>query len=560
MAVSEQLPAPSAAPFASGRRHWSPKARFAALIGLVGAEIVLLSLCFSLDFVFGASGMAAAILSLLANALPISMIMAAALLGVGLARPGALTPLFDGAANDRRGPWAILGHLTGFAAFAGVLVATQYGGVALSHATILAALFCSALLSGLCFLRLIAPISAWFIFVRAEAPLLIAASAAALAAVIIGVAAQDYWRPLSDATLELSRLFLSLVTDSVIYDPEARLIGMGDFRVLIAQQCSGYEGVALVLSFMAFFGYVFRTELRFPHFLLLAPIGVAVIWLSNSFRIAALVVVGAEVSSPLAAGGFHSFAGLALFLLVTIAMALTALRTPFFRRDGQAPKPAVMEADPHRAERIQMADALLLPFLVFLLSGVVLAMTFELPARLYVLRVLAVGATACLFLSIYRRMDWRVSAESVLIGLAVAALWILVAPAQATPETTALVKWLKDGPAFDEALWLVARAVGFILLVPLVEELAFRGYLHRVIAHGSIENAPEAAFSWRAFLISSLLFGALHGRWWEGAIAGALFALAMYRSGRLSNAVIAHAVANGAIFAYVLATGHWAAL
>ncbi|MCI4663474.1 MAG: exosortase E/protease, VPEID-CTERM system [Neomegalonema sp.] len=559
MAASDQFPPRSTGISTTRATQWAPRTRFASLVLLAAGELLLLSLFFSLDFVFGAAGLSARVLMTLANALPLSMIMAGALLGVGLARPGALQPLLQGAERDRRGALPAIGHFVGFASFAAILTVTQIGGLKVSHDAILAGLLAASLLAGVSFARLIAPLSAWIAFIRAETPLLIAAAATALTAIVLGTVAQDYWRPLSDATLTLSRLLLNAATSDVVYDPAARMIGAGDFKVLIAQQCSGYEGVALVLSFLAFFGYVFRAELRFPHFLLLAPIGVVVIWLSNSFRIAALVLVGSEISGPLAAGGFHSFAGLALFLVVSLTLSLIALRMPFFRRDGEAPARRP-EATPAQAERVRLADAMLLPFLVFLLSGVALTMAFDLPERLYFVRVAAMLIAVSFFVSIYRQMDWRISTDAIVAGLAVALFWVWVAPTETSENTTKLLAWLKDGPAFDEVLWLLARAVGFVLLVPLVEELAFRGYLHRIIAHGSLDGAPEATFSWRAFLITSALFGALHSRWWEGALAGALFALAMYRSGRLSNAIIAHAIANGAIFVYVLLTGHWAAL
>ena len=60
-----------------------------------------------------------------------------------------------------------------------------------------------------------------------------------------------------------------------------------------------------------------------------------------------------------------------------------------------------------------------------------------------------------------------------------------------------------------------------------------------------------------AVVLSSAAFGALHGRWLAGMLAGALYALAYYRRGRLGDAVLAHATTNALIAAYVLATGTW---
>jgi membrane protease YdiL (CAAX protease family) len=53
------------------------------------------------------------------------------------------------------------------------------------------------------------------------------------------------------------------------------------------------------------------------------------------------------------------------------------------------------------------------------------------------------------------------------------------------------------------------------------------------------------------------LFGALHGRWIAGTLAGMLYALAVYRRGELADAVLAHTTSNALIAVYVLVTASW---
>ncbi|HRO04082.1 MAG TPA: CAAX prenyl protease-related protein, partial [Terricaulis sp.] len=101
------------------------------------------------------------------------------------------------------------------------------------------------------------------------------------------------------------------------------------------------------------------------------------------------------------------------------------------------------------------------------------------------------------------------------------------------------------------------RIFGFALIVPIAEELVFRGYLHRALVSRRFEEAAPAAFSWAAFLITSLVFGAMHGRWLAGALAGAAFALTLYRSRSLAGPIAAHIAANALIAGYVLATERW---
>jgi CAAX prenyl protease-like protein len=105
---------------------------------------------------------------------------------------------------------------------------------------------------------------------------------------------------------------------------------------------------------------------------------------------------------------------------------------------------------------------------------------------------------------------------------------------------------------------LLIRVVGYVVTVPLVEELAFRGYLTRRVIQADFQKLPVGIFSWSSFFISSALFGALHGGLWlAGTIAGMSFALALYRRRSFGDAVQAHATTNGLIALYVFATGRW---
>jgi CAAX prenyl protease-like protein len=104
---------------------------------------------------------------------------------------------------------------------------------------------------------------------------------------------------------------------------------------------------------------------------------------------------------------------------------------------------------------------------------------------------------------------------------------------------------------------MALRIFGFALIVPITEELVFRGYLHRALVRRRFEQAAPAAFGWAAFIVTSLLFGAMHGRWLAGALAGAAFALCLYRSKSVSGPITAHIAANGLIAAYAMAAGRW---
>ncbi|WP_299848104.1 CPBP family glutamic-type intramembrane protease, partial [uncultured Paracoccus sp.] len=104
------------------------------------------------------------------------------------------------------------------------------------------------------------------------------------------------------------------------------------------------------------------------------------------------------------------------------------------------------------------------------------------------------------------------------------------------------------------ALWFLFRGIGTVLLVPLAEELFFRDYLESRIRGAA---ADQPAPLWRVVLaaaISAGLFAALHDRWIEALIAGLVFSLVARRTGRISDAIAAHAIANLIVFVVAVAT------
>ena len=178
--------------------------------------------------------------------------------------------------------------------------------------------------------------------------------------------------------------------------------------------------------------------------------------------------------------------------------------------------------------------------------------------RLYPARVLAAIAVLCYFRRRYTTLRGGLSWQAVAMGLAVFAIWTALEPLpSSTGAATAIGDALGRMPEAWVGTWLVARSAGSIIIVPLAEELAFRGYLTRRLIATDFQAVPEGRFTWPSFLVSSLLFGLLHQRWLAGTIAGMAYALAYYRRGKLIDAVAAHAVTNLLITISVFATGEW---
>jgi exosortase E/protease (VPEID-CTERM system) len=393
------------------------------------------------------------------------------------------------------------------------------------------------------------PAADWLTLARRHLGLVIAAALAAPAAWGAGYFSDRLWWSLAGPTLVVVRGLLSAVCPQVVCDPAAYVIGTPAFRVHILPECSGYEGIGLLAVLMAVYLHGHRRHLRFPNALLLFPVGAAVLWLANAGRIAALILVGSWLSPAAAVDGFHSQAGWLLFNGVTLGLVVASQRLPFFRRDGEQKE---MDGEPS-------ATAVYLGPFVALLAAITVTQAFEDGFdKLYPLRVLAVLLVAWRYRAEYVRLRWDWHWPAVVLGAAVFLLWIALPPGTGIRERGhELGERIASLPRAAAAAWLALRLFGAVLVVPFAEELAFRGYLLRRLVARDFQAPAAGRFTPFSFLISSLLFGMLHPSWLAGTLAGMLYALAVYRRGRLGDAVMAHATTNALLAAYVLATGQW---
>jgi len=117
---------------------------------------------------------------------------------------------------------------------------------------------------------------------------------------------------------------------------------------------------------------------------------------------------------------------------------------------------------------------------------------------------------------------------------------------------------LRAAPPWIASAWIACRAMGAIVTVPIAEELAFRGFLMRQFTANDFESVPLQSASFTAVVLSSLVFGALHGaRWLPAVVAGVAYGLVARRRGSIGEALAAHATTNALIAVAVVAGGYW---
>ena len=301
----------------------------------------------------------------------------------------------------------------------------------------------------------------------------------------------------------------------------------------------------MVTVFTLIYLYLFRSELRFPRAFIILPIGLCMSWIMNSLRIAVLIQIGISGHPDLAVGGFHSHAGWLIFTVLSLTIVLVSQALPFFKtHEAKAP------AQPMRPFLDDPAVVLILPFFVFITSALLASTFAEQPTTLYPLRAVAMFAVLMMVWPSIQKFAWRIDPVAVGAGAFIATYSVAFAP-----EPDGTVPYTGFGATLA-AIWILSRILGTTLFVPIIEELFFRGYLiNRLGPKGS--SAPRMLL---AVAISTAVFAALHGRWIEAGVAGAIFAWLRLRKNNLTDAIIAHMTANGLIAAWAVYTGNWAAI
>ncbi len=110
----------------------------------------------------------------------------------------------------------------------------------------------------------------------------------------------------------------------------------------------------------------------------------------------------------------------------------------------------------------------------------------------------------------------------------------------------------------DHYVLLALRALGSALLVPVIEELFWRGWLMRWLIRTDFLAAPLGAYSPASFWITAALFASEHGPYWDvGLAAGILYNWWVVRTRSLGDCILAHAVTNACLAVYVVGAGQY---
>ncbi|HEY6001219.1 MAG TPA: archaeosortase/exosortase family protein, partial [Anaeromyxobacter sp.] len=485
----------------------SPPIRFALPFGLLLAESLVLSLVAD----FPTSGPALRLASAARILIPSAMGAAAA--GWIIARGGLESAARLAATLP---PWrprlALLVHLAAFAVTAWLAHSLLGPGAPpVGSGAFLEWSGCAAL-TALSAVATAAPIGwiARFASLHLRVPLL--AMAVGVLAWRAAAAAEGLWGVLGRSTLHAVGAVLRAVRPDAVVIPGESVVGAGGFEVIIAPVCSGVDGLGLVLVFQALWFSLARSRVRFGRAALLVPVALAAWFGANVLRIAALVLLGASGREELAHGAFHSRLGWLLFVAIALGTVAAGERMRWFRRDA-----AARDGGGVPSRTAAYVGPLIAALATALVTGLWASSAFD---GLYGLRVLAAALALLAVRKDLPRPALSLSLGPILLGAAVCAVWL----AWPHGDGNALRSEIDRLAPSARIAWISARLAGACLVVPAVEELAFRGFLLPWLVRPDFEAAPARAWTWSAAVLSSVAFGAVHQHFVLGALAGGAFA------------------------------------
>lgn len=190
-----------------------------------------------------------------------------------------------------------------------------------------------------------------------------------------------------------------------------------------------------------------------------------------------------------------------------------------------------------------------------------------LPARVdFPLRVVVLTAVLVFYSWPVIELRPRHLLASLALGVAVFVVW--VAPDLLFPHyrqhglfqnalTGVAQSTLADGLRRDPFV-LTFRVLRAVVIVPIVEELFWRGWLMRWLINADFRKIRLGTYAPLSFWITAVMFASEHGPYWDvGLLAGILYNWWVIRTKSLADCILAHAVTNGVLCAWVILAGHW---
>jgi CAAX prenyl protease-like protein len=168
-----------------------------------------------------------------------------------------------------------------------------------------------------------------------------------------------------------------------------------------------------------------------------------------------------------------------------------------------------------------------------------------------------------LLLWFWREYDFgRLRNVGIVVAIAVAVFLIWISPQQFFRAPARSSGFNPDIFIGQPALYwptIILRLLRLVVVVPLVEEIFWRGFLLRYLIDEDFERVPFGAFSWVSFIVVAALFGFSHSPedWVAAVITGACYNIVAYRTKSLVSCVLTHAITNLLLGVWIVQTKQW---
>jgi exosortase E/protease (VPEID-CTERM system) len=331
------------------------------------------------------------------------------------------------------------------------------------------------------------------------------------------------------------------------------IYGSGEFFGQIGPSCSGYEGMFLAATLLGVYFYLEPRKLSALQMGFVILISCLTIFLLNSLRLAMLIYIGAHFSPEIAQEGFHQNFGL-LSLVVVLVIAVMSTRAltaagataavPFREEIGSA----TLKHDKHLR--------LLIPLIYLIASSLLCGLFSGKFFWLYPLPILAASVGLYQIRDELRGLKLAFSLPTFLLALATFLVWIYIVPSGAEAANGFQTAFF-SAPFPLVVGWLGVRLLGAVIIVPLVEELAFRGAFNALLFDALRPYFTVVVTQAATIALTALFFGLVHSNVLAGALAGLAFGVARWRRNALADAVLCHGLTNLLLSFYILLTGDW---
>lgn len=188
----------------------------------------------------------------------------------------------------------------------------------------------------------------------------------------------------------------------------------------------------------------------------------------------------------------------------------------------------------------------------------------------YSLKAVAVAGTLLWYRRAYPSFSTRGLPLGVAAGVVGIVVWLVLARVQEL--IPGLNDWIasflgsrseynpfgEEGATAAQIGFVAVRLIGLAVIVPVMEEMLWRGFLARYLINSDDFSAvPQGTFTASSFAIVTAAFVAVHPELLAATAWGILINLLYRRTQNVWACVAMHAVTNALLGGWILATGAW---